>query len=57
MPRCRVLPTRGLGLQLGIAVLADLKPEEVDVELATRVPIGFAKQHRLLALRKDGGAA
>ncbi len=45
---------RALGRQLGIAVLADLKPDEVDVELTTRIPIGFAKQHRILALRQEG---
>jgi general secretion pathway protein E len=44
-----------LGRQLGIAVLADLKQDEVDAELATQIPIGFAKQHRLLVLRKEGG--
>jgi general secretion pathway protein E len=44
-----------LGRQLGIAVLADLKHDEVDAELATQIPIGFAKQHRLLVLRKEGG--
>src|ERR1041385_207954 len=42
-----------LGRQLGIAVQADLKPDEVDAELATQIPIGFAKQHRLLVLRKE----
>jgi general secretion pathway protein E len=44
-----------LGRQLGIAVLADLKQDEVDAELATQIPIGFTKQHRLLVLRKEGG--
>ena len=39
-----------LGRQLGIAVLADLKQDEVDAELATQIPIGFTKQHRLLVL-------
>ncbi|HEY8922895.1 MAG TPA: type II secretion system ATPase GspE [Polyangia bacterium] len=45
-----------LGRQLGIAVQADLKPDEVDAELATQIPIGFAKQHRLLVLRKESGS-
>jgi len=44
-----------LGRQLGIAVLPDLKTDEVDAELATKIPIGFAKQHRLLVLRAEGG--
>jgi general secretion pathway protein E len=46
---------QGLGRQLGIAVLGELKTEEIDIELATKVPIGFAKQHRLMALRAEGG--
>jgi general secretion pathway protein E len=46
---------QALGRQLGIAYLADLKPDEVDAELAPKVPIGFAKQHRLLPLRAEGG--
>ncbi len=43
-----------LGRQLGIAVLGELKIADVDVELAANVPIGFAKQHRVLALRREG---
>ena len=46
---------QALGRQLGIAVLLDLKMDEVDAELATRVPIGFSKQHRVLPLRNEGG--
>jgi general secretion pathway protein E len=44
-----------LGRQLGIAVLGELKIADVDVELAANVPIGFAKQHRVLALRREDG--
>jgi general secretion pathway protein E len=33
----------------------DLKPEEIDAELATRVPISFAKAHNLLPVRERGG--
>jgi len=43
-----------LGKQLGIAVDADLEIADVDVELASLVPIGFAKQHRVLALQREG---
>src|SRR5450432_3507704 len=43
-----------LGRQLGIALLGELKSADVDVELASKVPIGFAKQHRMLALRREG---
>ncbi len=44
---------QALGKQLGIAYRAELKPDEVDLELIAHVPIGFAKQHRLLAIRKE----
>jgi general secretion pathway protein E len=43
-----------LGRQLGMAVLVELKAADVDVELAAQVPIGFAKQHRVLVLRREG---
>ncbi len=46
---------QALGRQLGIAYLAELKPDEVDPELVTKVPIGFAKQQRVLPLRMEGG--
>src|SRR4029077_9543297 len=39
---------KALGDQLGIGYRADLKNDEIDGDLATKVPIGFAKQHRLL---------
>jgi general secretion pathway protein E len=45
---------QALGRQLGIGYSADLKVDEVDTDLATGVPIGFAKQHRLLAVKRDG---
>jgi general secretion pathway protein E len=47
---------QALGRQLGIAVLPDLKVDEVDLELTTKIPIGFAKQHRVLPLRLEGGS-
>jgi general secretion pathway protein E len=43
-----------LGKQLGIAVDAELEIADVDVQLASEVPIGFAKQHRVLALQREG---
>jgi general secretion pathway protein E len=43
-----------LGLQLGMAVLGELKSADVDGELATKVPIGFAKQHRLMPIKREG---
>jgi general secretion pathway protein E len=43
-----------LGRQLGMAVLTDLKSADVDGELASKVPIGFAKQHRLLPVQREG---
>src|SRR5579862_8955992 len=45
---------QALGHQLGIGYSADLKVDEVDADLATGVPIGFAKQHRLLAVKREG---
>ncbi len=45
---------RALGVQLGIGYAADVDVKEVDGELAALVPIGFAKQHRLLPVKKDG---
>ena len=47
---------QALGRQLGIAVLVDLKVDEIDGELATKIPIGFSKQHRVLPLRMEGGS-
>ncbi|MDB4980124.1 MAG: ral secretory pathway protein [Myxococcales bacterium] len=43
-----------LGLQLGMAVLGELKAADVDGDLATLVPIGFAKQHRLVPVKREG---
>ncbi|HTB61183.1 MAG TPA: type II secretion system protein GspE, partial [Polyangia bacterium] len=40
---------QALGKQLGIAYSAELKVDAIDTDLATGIPIGFAKQHRLLA--------
>jgi general secretion pathway protein E len=45
---------RGLGVQLGIPFLADFPVAEMDAELAAKVPIGFAKQHRVMPLKRDG---
>jgi general secretion pathway protein E len=46
-----------LGVQLGIGYSPDLKSDDVDPEVATLVPIGFAKQHRMLAVKRDGDVA
>src|SRR5579883_1865663 len=40
-----------LATQLGLRVLSDLKPEEVDPLLVQVVPINFAKSHRMLPMR------
>jgi general secretion pathway protein E len=45
---------RALGEQLGIGFSADLRLEEIDGDLATRIPIGFSKQHRALAVKREG---
>ena len=43
---------RALGTQLDLPVRSELKPEECDAELAALVPINFAKQHRLMPIRR-----
>jgi general secretion pathway protein E len=43
-----------LASQLDLPMLKEIKPEECDAELAAQVPINFAKQHRLMALRRHG---
>jgi general secretion pathway protein E len=48
---------QALGLQIGLAYRADLKVDDVDIDLATSIPIGFAKQHRLLVVKRDGDSA
>ena len=45
---------RALGIQLGIPFSADLDMKQIDADLASQVPIGFAKQHRLLPVKKEG---
>ncbi len=42
-----------LGAQLAMPVHADLSPGEVDLELAERVPIQFAKTHGLVPLSRS----
>ena len=44
---------QALGLQFDLPVALELKPETVEPDLAQRVPINFAKQHRLLLLRRQ----
>ncbi len=41
-----------LGEQFDIPVLSELRPETCDPDLAQRVPINFAKQHRILPMRR-----
>src|SRR3954465_7654964 len=43
-----------LASQLDLPIATDLKPESCDVELATLVPINFAKQHRMMPVRRVG---
>jgi general secretion pathway protein E len=45
-----------LASQLDLPMVNEIKPEECDAELATRVPINFAKQHRLMPIRRVGRA-
>jgi general secretion pathway protein E len=47
---------RALGAQLGIPFLADFPGAEMDTEVAAKVPIAFAKQHRVMPLKREGDA-
>jgi len=47
---------RALGVQLGMKFLPDFPVADMDPELAAKVPIGFAKQHRVMPLRREGDA-
>ena len=47
---------KALAWQLDLPMLKELKPEECDPELALKVPINFAKQHRLMPIRRVGRA-
>ncbi len=42
-----------LGAQLGLPVHKELPPSEIDPELVTKLPIGFAKSHGVLALGRS----
>jgi len=48
---------RALGVQLDIPYLVDFPVAEMDAELAAKVPIGFARQHRIMPLRREGDGA
>jgi general secretion pathway protein E len=43
-----------LAWQLDLTLLKEVKPEECDPDLAAKVPIAFARQHKLIALRMVG---
>lgn len=43
-----------LASQLDLPMATEIKPEECDTELASSVPINFAKQHRLMPIRREG---
>ena len=38
----------------GIPTRETLAPEEIDAELATQIPISFAKHHFMLPIKRDG---
>lgn len=48
---------RAQGLQLGLTYWKALPDSEFDVSLMHRVPLGFARQHKLVPLRMQDGAA
>ncbi len=43
-----------LAQSLGLGFSAELRTEEIEGDLVTRVPIGFAKQHRLIPIKTEG---
>jgi general secretion pathway protein E len=46
---------RALSSQLGIPFLADLpRAEDIDAALVEKLPVGFAKQQKLMPLRREG---
>src|ERR1043165_7045322 len=45
---------RALADEVGIPFMETLKPEDVSQELIDKVPITFARQHRVLPLSDDG---
>jgi general secretion pathway protein E len=45
---------RAVGAQLGIGFLADLRLDQIDSDLGTRIPISFSKQHRVLPYKREG---
>ena len=48
---------RAQGRQLGVTYWAELPDEEFDVTLMHRVPLAFARQHGLVPIRMQDGAA
>jgi general secretion pathway protein E len=45
---------RALGAQLDLAVLKEIRADQVDLELVRKVPINFAKQAQVLPLARQG---
>ncbi|MGZ3438012.1 MAG: type II secretion system ATPase GspE [Polyangia bacterium] len=43
-----------LASQLDLPMVTDIKPEDCESELALLVPINFARQHRLMPIRRHG---
>jgi len=43
-----------LAFQVDLPFMKELRPELCDRELAARIPIGFARQHRLIPVRRVG---
>jgi general secretion pathway protein E len=49
---------RALGTQMDVPYLAELpRAEDVDTELTEKLPVAFAKQHKVMPLTKDGDDA
>ena len=47
---------RALGTQLGMQFFPQFQVADIDAELAAKIPIAFAKQHRVMPLRREGEA-
>src|SRR5689334_5107598 len=48
---------QAIGIQIGINYVTELQADDVHVDRSTAIPIGFAKQLRLLVVKREGDSA